>query len=252
IALARILLGPRATVQAPPNLSDERFPELLDAGINDWGGVSPVTIDHVNPEKPWPQIERLRAETEARGSTLRERLTIYPMYAAQPVALFEAEGDALEHLCRIADDMRRDAVGDVVTYVINRNINFTNICYVGCRFCAFAQRRDDADAYFLSNDEVAARAQEAWDWGATEVCIQGGIHPDLPGDYYFDLLRAIKARVPGMHIHAFSPMEVLNGAARLGISFTEWLAEAKRAGLGSTPGTAAEILDDDVRWVLTK
>ena len=368
IALARILLGPRATVQAPPNLSDERFPELLDAGINDWGGVSPVTIDHVNPEKPWPQIERLRAETEARGSVLRERLTIYPSYAIQPdpwidgrvlgavealrapdgyaradaqprgvpwqapdvvlkkalsgsirliensesatddlerglradtnvihgnwdalevgvsrawasrparnpgemntalaradsgailseeeaLTLFEAEGDALEQLCRIADDMRRDAVGDVVTYVINRNINFTNICYVGCRFCAFAQRRDDADAYFLSNDEVAARAQEAWDWGATEVCIQGGIHPDLPGDYYFDLLRAIKARVPAMHIHAFSPMEVLNGASRLGISFAEWLTEAKRAGLGSTPGTAAEILDDDVRWVLTK
>ncbi|TMK84524.1 MAG: 7,8-didemethyl-8-hydroxy-5-deazariboflavin synthase [Actinobacteria bacterium] len=368
IALARILLGPRATVQSPPNLSDERFPELLDAGINDWGGVSPVTIDHVNPEKPWPQIERLRAETEARGSVLRERLTIYPSYAIQPdpwidgrvlgavealrapdgyaradaqprgvpwqapdvvlkkalsgsirliensesatddlerglradtnvihgnwdalevgvsrawasrparnpgemntalaradsgailseeeaLTLFEAEGDALEQLCRIADDMRRDAVGDVVTYVINRNINFTNICYVGCRFCAFAQRRDDADAYFLSNDEVAARAQEAWDWGATEVCIQGGIHPDLPGDYYFDLLRAIKARVPAMHIHAFSPMEVLNGASRLGISFAEWLTEAKRAGLGSTPGTAAEILDDDVRWVLTK
>ena len=368
IALARILLGARATVQAPPNLSDERFPELLDAGINDWGGVSPVTIDHVNPEKPWPQIERLRVETEARGSVLRERLTIYPSYAIQPdpwidgrvlgavealrapdgyaraeaqprgvpwqapdvvlkkalsgsirliensesatddlerglradtnvihgnwdalevdvsrawasrparnpgemntalaradsgailseeeaLTLFEAEGDALEQLCRIADDMRRDAVGDVVTYVINRNINFTNICYVGCRFCAFAQRRDDADAYFLSNDEVAARAEEAWDWGATEVCIQGGIHPDLPGDYYFDLLRAIKARVPGMHIHAFSPMEVLNGASRLGISFAEWLTEAKRAGLGSTPGTAAEILDDDVRWVLTK
>ncbi len=368
IALARILLGPRATVQAPPNLSDERFPELLDAGINDWGGVSPVTIDHVNPEKPWPQIDRLRAETEARGSVLHERLTIYPSYAIQPdpwidgrvlgavealrapdgyaradaqprgvpwqapdvvlkkalsgsirliensesatddlerglradtnvihgnwdalevdvsrawasrparnpgemntalaradsgailseeeaLTLFEAEGDALEQLCRIADDMRRDVVGDVVTYVINRNINFTNICYVGCRFCAFAQRRDDADAYFLSNDEVAARAQEAWDWGATEVCIQGGIHPDLPGDYYFDLLRAIKARVPGMHIHAFSPKEVLNGASRLGISFAEWLTEAKRAGLGSTPGTAAEILDDDVRWVLTK
>jgi len=118
-----------------------------------------------------------------------------------------------------------------VTYVINRNINFTNICYVGCRFCAFAQRRDDADAYFLSNDEVAARAQEAWDVGATEVCIQGGIHPDLPGDYYFELLRAIKTRVPQIHIHAFSPMEVLNGAARLGISFAEWLSEAKRAGL---------------------
>jgi FO synthase len=367
IALARILLGPRATVQAPPNLSDERFPQLLDAGINDWGGVSPITPDHVNPEKPWPQIERLRAETEARGYTFRERLTIYPSYALQPdpwidgrvlaaveavrgpdgyardgrphpvrwqapdvvlkkamngalhliedaesatndlarglradtntihgnwdalevdqsrawaarprrnpaevsaalrrvesgaiptdaeaLALFEAEGDALEQLCTIADGMRRDAVGDAITYVINRNINFTNICYVGCRFCAFAQRRDDADAYFLSNDEVTARAREAWEAGATEVCIQGGIHPDLPGDYYFDLLRAIKRDLPDLHIHAFSPMEVLNGAARLGISFAEWLSEAKAAGLGSTPGTAAEILDDDVRWVLTK
>ncbi|MGZ4119163.1 MAG: bifunctional FO biosynthesis protein CofGH [Actinomycetota bacterium] len=367
IALARILLGPRATVQAPPNLSDERFGGLLEAGINDWGGVSPVTPDHVNPEKPWPQIERLRAETESRGYELRERLTIYPSYALQPdpwidgrmraavealrapdgfaregrpraiawqapdvvlkkamsgalrliedaesaqadlhrglradtntihgnwdalevdgsrewasrparnaadvtaalkraeagagltdedaLVLFDAEGDALDHLCRIADGLRRDAVGDIVTYVINRNINFTNVCYVGCRFCAFAQRRDDADAYFLSNDEVAARAQEAWDAGATEVCIQGGIHPDLPGDYYFEILRAIRARVPEMHIHAFSPMEVLNGASKLGISFEAWLERAKDAGLGSTPGTAAEILDDDVRWVLTK
>ncbi|HVL33721.1 MAG TPA: bifunctional FO biosynthesis protein CofGH, partial [Actinomycetota bacterium] len=367
IAVARIVLGPRATVQAPPNLSDERFPELLDAGINDWGGISPVTPDHVNPEKPWPNVARVRSETEARGYTFRERLTLYPSYALQPdpwidgkmrgatdalaqpdgyaragaptgvtwqapdiplrkptsssmahiedaeaateelarglradtdtihgswealevdtsrawasrtprnhaeitaalaraesgspltdeeaLALFEAEGDALEHLCRVADGMRADAVGDVVTYVVNRNINFTNICYVGCRFCAFAQRRNDADAYFLSNDEVAQRAQDAWDEGATEVCIQGGIHPDLPGDYYFDLLRAIKKQTPEMHIHAFSPMEVLNGASKLGISFTEWLSEARAAGLGSIPGTAAEILDDEVRWVLTK
>jgi FO synthase len=168
------------------------------------------------------------------------------------IALFDADGDELESLCRIADGYRRDVVGDVVTYVVNRNINFTNICYVGCRFCAFAQRRVDPDAYFLSLDEVAQRAEEAWAYGATEVCIQGGIHPDLPGDHYFEILRAIKARVPDMHIHAFSPMEVMNGAARLGISFREWLSEAKAAGLGSTPGTAAEILDDEVRWVLTK
>jgi FO synthase len=367
IAVARLVLGPAANVQAPPNLSDDRFPQLLDAGINDWGGISPVTPDHVNPEKPWPQIERVRAETQARGCELRERLTIYPSYVtradpwldgrmrapvealadaggwARPgaaprgvawqapdiplvrpsgaairfvedadaaraeftremradsgmvhgdwdsievdasrawaariprdpsdvkralanaergalgdddaLALFEAEGTALDELCRIADGLRRDTVGDLVTYVVNRNINFTNVCYVGCRFCAFAQRRDDADAYFLSLDDVAGRAREAWDAGATEVCIQGGIHPDLPGDYYFDILRAIKRAVPEMHIHAFSPMEVLNGSAKLGISFAEWLAEAKRAGLGSTPGTAAEILDDDVRWVLTK
>jgi len=368
IALTRVLLGANLTVQAPPNLSDHRFGDLLDAGIDDWGGVSPVTPDHVNPEKPWPQIERLRAETEARGLTLRERLTIYPSYAlrpdpwidgrmrapvvalaaedgyarasarAEPVAwqapdlvfeapsgagiravedagqataalaralredtdmvhgnwdalevgastawaarpapnpaevnaalgraesrrplsdadaltLFSASGDALARLCRIADEVRREAVGDVVTYVVNRNINFTNVCYVGCRFCAFAQRRDDPDAYFLTNEDVANRAEEAWAIGATEVCIQGGIHPDLPGDYYFDILRAIKARVPAMHVHAFSPMEVLNGATRMGISFAEWLARAKDAGLGSTPGTAAEILDDEVRWVLTK
>jgi len=368
IAVTRIVLGPRANVQAPPNLSDDRFPRLLDAGINDWGGVSPVTPDHVNPEKPWPHLERLRSATEDRGYSLRPRLTIYPSYALQPdpwlhgrmrgpvqaliaddgfprsgvtatavvwqdpdvdpvtplgdairsieddtasrsnlerglradassiygdwdalevdasrewatraprapadianalrkaadgvpladddaLALFDADGADLDELCRIADDYRRDVVGDVVTYVINRNINFTNVCYVGCRFCAFAQRRDDPDAYFLSLDEVARRAVEAWSYGATEVCIQGGIHPDLPGDHYFAILRAIKARVPEMHIHAFSPMEVMNGSARLGISFREWLSEAKAAGLGSTPGTAAEILDDDVRWVLTK
>jgi FO synthase len=368
IAVTRIVLGPRANVQAPPNLSDDGFPRLLDAGINDWGGVSPVTPDHVNPEKPWPNLVRLRAATEERGYALRPRLTVYPAYALQPdpwlhgrtrtpvqalmgedgyahagaradgiawqdpdvvpvapmgdairsiendalartqldrglrvdttivhgdwdalevdasrawatrkprsaedvraalsvaadggalsdahaLVLFDAEGDELDALCRIADDYRRDAVGDVITYVVNRNINFTNVCYVGCRFCAFAQRRDDPDAYYLSLDQVAERAAEAWEYGATEVCIQGGIHPDLPGDHYFQILRAIKARVPEMHIHAFSPMEVMNGAARLGISFRDWLAEAKDAGLGSTPGTAAEILDDDVRWVLTK
>jgi FO synthase len=368
IAVTRVVLGARASVQAPPNLSDERFPRLLDAGINDWGGVSPVTPDHVNPEKPWPHLERLKRATEERGYEIRPRLTVYPVYVSQPdpwlhgrmrapvqalagedgfprpgiraagitwqdpdvvpvaplgdaikaiendtlartrldrglradttvvhgdwealevdasrawatrkpraphevkaalkaaaegspitdddaLALFDAEGDDLEELCRIADDHRRDAVGDVVTYVINRNINFTNVCYVGCRFCAFAQRRDDPDAYYLSLEQVADRAAEARAYGATEVCIQGGIHPDLPGDHYFEILRAIKARVPEMHIHAFSPMEVMNGAARLGVSFREWLTEAKRAGLGSTPGTAAEILDDDVRWVLTK
>jgi FO synthase len=367
IAVARLVLGPKMHVQAPPNLSDGAFAGLLDAGIDDWGGVSPITPDHVNPERPWPHLERLRSETEERGYTLRERLTVYPEFAARPdpwlsgrmfapvaalcapdgyatqhnpspipwqdpdvvitkamstamraivggddahselhrglrddtdiihgswdalevdvsrewasrtpatdaaikaalskaedgrplseadtLSLFQAEGPSLDALCRIADDRRRNAVGDVVTYVVNRNINFTNICYVGCRFCAFAQRRVDSDAYTLSLDEVGRRAEEAWELGATEVCIQGGIHPDLPGDFYFDILKEIKRRVPRMHIHAFSPMEVLNGATRLGISFREWLAEAKAAGLGSTPGTAAEILDDEVRWVLTK
>ena len=365
VAAVRVILGPRVNVQAPPNLSDPHYPRLLDAGINDWGGVSPVTPDHVNPEAPWPRLEALRARTEERGFELRERLCVYPEYATRPdpylagkmrapvaallgddglardgqrpepipwqdpevqwkpraieltfakgpgaglredadvvygdlehleveatrtwagrrrdpariqasvrsalgkaearrpdaiteeeaLGLFEAEGESLEALCRVADDLRREAVGDEVTYVVNRNINFTNVCYVGCRFCAFAQREVDPESYTLTLREVADRAEEAWAYGATEVCMQGGIHPDLPGDFYFDLLEAVKARVPGIHIHAFSPMEVLNGATRLGISFREFLQECVARGLGSIPGTAAEILDDDVRWVLTK
>jgi FO synthase len=158
----------------------------------------------------------------------------------------------LEALCRVADDLRRQTVGDDITYVVNRNINFTNVCYVGCRFCAFAQREVDAESYTLTLSDVADRAEEAWEWGATEVCMQGGIHPDLPGTFYFDLIDAVKARTPQMHLHAFSPMEVLNGATRLGISFGEFLQECKTRGLGTIPGTAAEILDDDVRWLLTK
>ncbi|MGH2654725.1 MAG: bifunctional FO biosynthesis protein CofGH [Actinomycetota bacterium] len=365
VAASRVILGPRINVQAPPNLSDPHYPRLLDAGINDWGGVSPVTPDHVNPEAPWPRLEALRARTEERGFELRERLCAYPEYATRPdpylagkmrapvaallgddglaregqrpqpipwqdpevqwkpraieltfakgpgaglrddadvvygdlehleveatgawagrrrdparieasvrsalgkaearrpdaiteeeaLALFEAEGESLEALCGVADRLRREAVGDEVTYVVNRNINFTNVCYVGCRFCAFAQREVDPEAYTLTLREVADRAEEAWAYGATEVCMQGGIHPDLPGDFYFDLVDAVKSRVPGIHVHAFSPMEVLNGATRLGISFREFLEECVARGLGSIPGTAAEILDDDVRWVLTK
>jgi len=364
IATARILLGPHMNLQAPPNLSDPDYPRLLDAGINDWGGVSPVTIDHVNPEAPWPALSALERHTAARGFTLRERLAVYPEYATKPdpwiagrmqepvrrltgpdglavdaqvpeptpwqepevrwkprtisltfakrqdaglredaddvygdfnelrvtkdwatrprleperleaevraalrkaasgrgsalsdeqaLALFQADGDALEALCRVADDLRRERVGDEVTYVVNRNINFTNVCYTGCRFCAFAQREVDAESYTLSLDEVADRAEEARAYGATEVCIQGGLHPSLPGDFYFRILEAIKARTPDIHIHAFSPMEVVNGSARLGISFREFLQECRARGLGTIPGTAAEILDDDVRWVLTK
>ncbi len=362
VATARVVLGPRMHVQAPPNLSDpaQRL-RLLDAGIDDWGGVSPVTPDHVNPEKPWPPIDALRETTAARGKTLRERLTVYPEFAAKPdpflagkmrspvaallgddgravegrrpapipwqdpdvrwkprtialtfakeggaglredadavygeadlpavtsewarssvaperleseirsaltkasahraisdeeaLALFRADGAALDALCRVADDLRADAVGDTVTYVINRNINFTNVCYVGCRFCAFAQREVDEESYTLTLAEVADRAEEAWGRGATEVCMQGGIHPDLPGSFYFDVVDAVKRRTPAMHVHAFSPMEILNGATKLGVSFEEFLAEAKGHGLGTIPGTAAEILDDDVRWVLTK
>jgi FO synthase len=364
IAVARILMGPGANIQAPPNLSDPNYPRLLDAGINDWGGVSPVTIDHVNPEAPWPTLRALAECTAEKGYTLRERLTIYPGFATRPdpwiagkmqgpvsglvgddglavegripepaawqdpevhwkprtialtfaksdgaglhedaadvygdfdrisvthewanrpptaperldaevkaalasaaagggaalsddaaLALFQAEGPALEALCGVADDLRRDAVGDEVTYVVNRNINFTNVCYTGCRFCAFAQREIDAESYTLSLIEVADRAEEAWAYGATEVCIQGGLHPSLPGEFYFGILDAIKARLPRMHIHAFSPMEVLNGSTRLGISFEEFLTECRDRGLGTMPGTAAEILDDEVRWVLTK
>jgi FO synthase len=363
VATTRVVMGPHVSVQAPPNLSDPAQQlRLLDAGISDWGGVSPVTPDHVNPERPWPAIRSLAATTARRGKTLRERLTIYPRFAARPdpflagkmrapvaaligddglavegvspepipwqdpdvawkpraisltfakgpgaglradaddvygaippedpttrawatrevaparvsaevrgalrraerhrpitddqaLALFQAEGVDLDALGAVADGLRREAVGDVVTYVINRNINFTNVCYVGCRFCAFAQREIDPEAYTLTLDEVADRAAEAWGEGASEVCMQGGIHPDLPGTFYLDLLDAVKRRVPGIHVHAFSPMEVLNGATRMGVSFREFLTACREHGLGTIPGTAAEILDDEVRWLLTK
>jgi FO synthase len=379
IAVTRIVLGPKARVQAPPNLVDssEGSAEcrlLLEAGVDDWGGVSPLTPDHVNPERPWPSLERLRDLTAQCGFELTARLTVHPEYvrAGEPwldprvsghvaalatedglarpgvrpvglpwqepdggfasvgrtdlfeavdsegrtddrrsdfanvygdwdevqqaadrtrgfetgasapssttgasatdgvaalkaaeadpgnlsdehaLTLMTAEGDLLREVCRLADDLRRETVGDDVTYVVNRNINFTNVCYVGCRFCAFAQRRTDADAYSLSLDEVADRAQEAWELGATEVCMQGGIDPELPATAYFDLASAVKQRVPEMHVHAFSPMEIVNGTARTGLSIEDFLIKAREAGLGSLPGTAAEILDDEVRWVLTK
>ncbi|MFF4254275.1 bifunctional FO biosynthesis protein CofGH [Streptomyces sp. NPDC001663] len=364
VAVARLIMGPAACLQAPPNLVDSEYERLIGAGIDDWGGVSPLTIDHVNPERPWPQIEELTERSRAAGFELRERLCVYPEFvqrgepwldprlrphvraladpetglarpdatveghpwqepeeafvssgrtdlhttidtegrtsdrrddfdevygdwaalreAAAPgmvperidtdvraalataaddptkltddeaLALLHADGPALDALTRIADDVRRSAVGDDVTYIVTRNINFTNVCYTGCRFCAFAQRRTDADAYTLSLEQVADRAQQAWDLGAVEVCMQGGIHPDLPGTAYFDIAKAVKSRVPGMHVHAFSPMEVVNGATRTGMSIREWLSAAKEAGLDSIPGTAAEILDDEVRWVLTK
>ena len=362
VASARVVFGPRMHVQAPPNLSDdEERRRLLDAGIDDWGGVSPLTPDHVNPERPWPGIDALRATTADAGLALRERLTVYPEFLARPdpylagkmrapvaalasedglaregdrpepipwqdpdvkwkprrieltfakaadaglrddamavygdfdaldttrmwktsarprprvdpvvkraltkasahrplddaeaLALFSTTGEALDALCGVADDLRAEAVGEVVTYVVNRNINFTNVCYVGCRFCAFAQREVDAESYTLTLGEVADRAEEAWSFGATEVCMQGGIHPELPGTFYFDLLDAVKRRTPQIHIHAFSPMEILNASTKLGVSYREFLEECRSRGLGSIPGTAAEILDDDVRWVLTK
>jgi FO synthase len=360
VAVARLVLGPRMRIQAPPNLVDEEYGLLLRAGIDDWGGVSPLTPDHVNPERPWPQIEELTRRTAELGFELRERLTVYPPYlegpwldprlrphvdalagadglaradapvqgrpwqdpedalsgagrtdlhvtidqqgrtsdrrddfdsvygdwaevgrrvSSRPVdampadvrtalrhaeaepaslsdddayALLTAEGAALEELCALADGVRRDVVGDTVTYVVNRNINFTNICYTGCRFCAFAQRASDADAYSLSLQQIGDRAAEAWELGATEVCMQGGIDPALGATAYFDIVAEVKRRVPQMHVHAFSPMEVVNGANRAGMSIRQWLQAAKDAGLDTIPGTAAEILDDDVRWVLTK
>jgi FO synthase len=170
----------------------------------------------------------------------------------QALALLAADGDELEALAGLADALRREVCGDDVTYVVTRNINFTNVCYTGCRFCAFAQRRTDADAYTLSLQQIGDRAAEAWEAGATEVCLQGGIHPDLPGTAYFEIASEVKRRCPELHVHAFSPMEVVNGASRAGLPIREWLVRAKEAGVGSLPGTAAEILDDDVRWVLTK
>ncbi|NQU36400.1 MAG: 5-amino-6-(D-ribitylamino)uracil--L-tyrosine 4-hydroxyphenyl transferase CofH, partial [Actinobacteria bacterium] len=168
------------------------------------------------------------------------------------LALMSASGQALVELSNLADEVRRDVVGDDVTYVVNRNLNFTNVCYTGCRFCAFAQRKTDADAFTLSPEQIGDRVDDAWLAGATEICMQGGIHPDLPGTAYFDLAEAVKARRPDIHLHAFSPMEVLNGATRSGMSIRDWLLAAKEAGLDSIPGTAAEILDDDIRWILTK
>jgi FO synthase len=372
VAVARLVLGPQVRVQAPPNLVDlDECRRLLSAGVDDWGGVSPVTPDHVNPERPWPHLEELARVSAECGYTLTERLTAHPRYLDEPwldprlrphvaalrdevglarldvtaaglpwqepdggwddagrtdlfeaidtegrreatrsdvdtaygawesvtvsdqarhrgsavaeparverlrpefaTALRQAERDPaglrdtdalvlfdalpgaeIEALAELADGLRRDVVGDTVTYVVNRNINFTNVCYTGCRFCAFAQRRTDADAYTLSLDEVGSRADAAVLVGATEICMQGGISPELPATAYFDLAREVKRRQPQLHLHAFSPMEVVNGATRMGMSIRDWLVAAKEAGVDSLPGTAAEILDDDVRWVLTK
>ena len=366
VAVARLVLGPDMRIQAPPNLvSDRECLALLGAGVDDWGGVSPLTPDHVNPERPWPALDRLAALTAEAGFELVQRLAAQPRYvlagaawidprvaghvaaladpdtgfardvnpAGRPwqepdeaaeslgrtdlhaaidtegrraaarsdlgsafgdwesirghvtelaarapqridtdvvaalrsaerdpagcsdseyLALATADGPALDAVAALADSLRRDVVGDDVTYVVNRNINFTNICYTGCRFCAFAQRKGDADAFTLSVAEVADRAWEAHVAGATEICMQGGIDPELPVTGYAELVRAVKARVPSMHVHAFSPMEIANGATRSGLSVAEWLIGLREAGLDTIPGTAAEILDDEVRWVLTK
>lgn len=320
LAIARLVLGPAANIQAPPNLSYGNFGALLTAGINDWGGVSPVTIDHVNPEAPWPEIARLRAETARRGHTLTERLAIYPPFAKEPErwvsgnlrtallkshdsagfaredrwvsgavgaipaerphprrprdidsiltraegggalrendieGLFEARGGAVEEIASVADEMRARANGDTVSYVVTRNINYTNVCALSCRFCAFSKGRTHENLrgkpYDLDLDEIMRRAREAWDRGATEVCMQGGIAPHYTGETYLAILRAVKEAVPGLHVHAFSPLEIAHGAQTLGLPVTAFLERLQRAGLGSLPGTAAEILDDEIRAMI--
>jgi FO synthase len=349
IAVARLILQPEIHLQAPPNLSDD-FGALLDAGIDDWGGVSPVTADHVNPERPWPDLDRLREVTEARGMVLAPRLTIYPEYALDParwlapsmrfpvldradaellgrddpgahfpekisgtvdtgdgaevilvgdrstawysgadasppvlvgsvpkvrgpvaevlagvrrgeepgleelVTLFGARGPEVAAVAAFADELRFEAVGDTVTWVHNRNINYTNICTFKCRFCGFSKGPMSLNLrgkpYLLTLDDIAERVTEAWALGATEVTLQGGIHPDFDGDYYIDVTRAVKDAVPEMHVHGFTALEVMEGARRLGEPLERYLIRLKEAGLGSLPGTAAEILDDEIRAVL--
>jgi FO synthase len=227
--------------------SDRR--EDFDSVYGDWDAVREQAV-RTGTQVSGAALARLDSEVAAAlRSAERDPAGLSDEHA---LALLHADGAELDALAALADGLRRDVVGEDVTYVVNRNINFTNVCYTGCRFCAFAQRRTDADAYTLSVEQVGDRAAEAWALGASEVCMQGGIHPDLPGTAYFDLVREVKRRAPDMHVHAFSPMEVINGASRTGLSIREWLTEAKAAGLGSIPGTAAEILDDDVRWLLTK
>ena len=312
IAVARIVLGPDVHVQAPPNLAFDDFPLLLDAGIDDWGGVSPVTADHVNPEAPWPEVERLREACRSRGLELAPRLPLYPEHVAdlekwadpavapfvrraadahglaredrwapgEPVAvpflvrrdpaplelvgeelgedelvrLFAARDRERERVLGAADRLRREVCGDDVTYVVTRNIQYTNVCYFRCGFCAFSKGKLAANlrgpAYLVPDDEIVRRAQEAWERGATEVCLQGGIHPSFTGDYYAGVVRLIKDAVPGMHVHAFSALEVWQGAATLGLDLQTYLARLHDLGLGSLPGTAAEILDDEVRAVI--
>jgi FO synthase len=326
IAIARLLLGPEMSVQAPPNLSPGALARIVAAGINDWGGVSPITPDFVNPEAPWPHLERLAEETAGAGKLLQERLTVYPRYALdgetwlddgvrprvlqmmdadglarveswspgavieppamdlarvaaarsrsgrpaaaidaalgraraggdlgedEVAALFRARGDDFERVVQAADALRRETRGDVVSYVVNRNINYTNVCYFRCQFCAFSKGKLAENLrgkpYDLGLDEVQRRVAEAWERGATEVCMQGGIHPDYTGQTYLDLCRAAKEAAPDIHVHAFSPLEVWQGAATLGVSLETFLRRLREAGLGTLPGTAAEILDDEIR-----
>ncbi|MGH2543283.1 MAG: radical SAM protein, partial [Ardenticatenaceae bacterium] len=307
--------------QAPPNLGAGYVTEMIGAGINDWGGISPVTPDHVNPEAPWPHLRRLEEATAAAGKVLVERLAIYPAYALAPerwldsalrstvlrmidtqgyarddgwtpgalappqeepsaqgrptpplgrivsraldgrdlqegdvVRLFQARGPEARHVCAAADGLRAAMSGETVTYVVNRNINYTNVCYFRCQFCAFSKGRLSENLrgrpYVLGVEEVRRRTREAWERGATEVCMQGGIHPDYTGATYLDLCASAKDAAPGIHVHAFSPLEVWQGAHTVGLPVADYLERLIGAGLGSLPGTAAEILDEEVRAVI--
>ena len=324
VAVARLIFGAQMSIQAPPNLYTGALTELIRAGINDWGGVSPVTPDHVNPEAPWPHLDDLAEETERAGHCLVERLTIYPKYIenraqwlapelhapvlrlsdggglarpgpwapglkgadniaderdvashptrviTRPIArlveraatgsalseaevavLFTARGGNFNYICQAADALRKASVGDTVRYVVTRNINYTNVCLYHCGFCAFSKGKTHEDLrgqpYMVELSEIARRVQEAWQRGATEVCMQGGIHPAFTGETYLNICRTAKEAAPQIHVHAFSPLEITHGAKTLGLSIEEFLQELKSAGLGSLPGTAAEILDDDVR-----
>jgi FO synthase len=225
----------------------------FDEAYGDWSSLEVSAAARARAERAAASVPSQRMRPSFVAALGRAESDLASMSDADALALFDAQpGAEIDALAALADDVRTDAVGDVVTYVVNRNINFTNVCYTGCRFCAFAQRRNDADAYSLSVEQVGQRADEAVAAGATEVCMQGGIHPDLPGRAYFDLAAEVKRRQPLLHVHAFSPMEVVNGAARTGLSIRDWLTAARDAGVDSLPGTAAEILDDDVRWLLTK
>ncbi len=327
VAMARLILGSKANIQAPPNLSPDITSRLIDAGINDWGGVSPVTPDFVNPEAPWPHLDILAAQTRSSGKELVERLAIYPAFAkdsrrwlaprfqsavtramdadglartdpwspgspASPsfadsdfdeparrpgsnsgvsdilarcesgiepsedeiVRLFSARGADLASVCRAADSLRSETVGDVVTYAVNRNINYTNVCSYRCQFCAFSKGKLSESLrgrpYVVDLDEIARRTAEAWDRGATEVCMQGGIHPSYTGATYRDICRVAKEAAPDIHVHAFTPLEITQGAKTLGLSISEYLEQLIEEGLGTLPGTAAEILDDEVRQII--